>query len=134
MPWREWIPYLQGLEPPVRRVGRLTEELRHALRASNSSVYISHDYAVKAIAKHRLQPDHFPMIELAILYGRVIHDREPDLTFFYYDTAVFGTWFKVAVKRTPCGSEVYVKTFHKITPQEVARICRKHVILRDQKA
>lgn len=86
------------------------------------------------MTKHGLQANHFPIIELAILFGRVIHDREPDLTFFYYDSAVFGTCFKVAVKRTPCGSEVYVKTFHKITPQEVARICRKHPILREQKA
>lgn len=134
MPWREWIPYLQGLEPAVRRVGRLTEDLRHVLKASNQSVYLSHDYAVKAMMKHSLLANHFPIIELAILHGRVIHDREPDLTFFYDDRGVFGTWFKVAVKKTSCGSEVYVKTFHKITSQEVARICRKHQVIREHKA
>jgi hypothetical protein len=94
-----------------------------------------HDYALKAMHKHRLKAYHFPMMPITIDLGHVLFnpDTPLHLNFFYREDVVFGTWFKVVVKTTKPGDELYVATFHRVRSEEAARWFRKFGALRDQR-
>jgi hypothetical protein len=89
MPWREWIPYHQGEEHPVRLVWRIDHDLKVILGFSTTSVFPHRDYATEAIHKHRLRYEHFQVIEPCLARGRVIGEwRYPqNLTFLRHDRA-----------------------------------------------
>ena len=99
-------------------------------------VRIHHRYAVKSQFKHNIEPARFAMLPIILEFGRaVLHigeNQERSISFFHYDTVVFGGWMHTAVKVVPAQTELWVRTFHPSRPSEVSRLTKKGVLLRQE--
>ncbi len=94
---------------------------------------MEHYYALKAAMKHGFDSHHFPMVPIAIEFGRCVLERPRCLSFFYFDEHVFDKWFHVALKANNAGTEIWLSSFHRTKPHEVGRITRKGTIIRPEK-
>jgi hypothetical protein len=103
------------------------------LGANTNLVQIRHDYTLKITYKHKLLPHHFPMLPITIELGMVIAAKPRQVTCFFHDRAMFGTWFQASIKSNTGGDELWVMTFHKSRQEEVNRLCKKAKLLRPLK-
>lgn len=126
----EWWAFLNGRDGVTSRtVCRLPDDMRRILGARSSLVYIRTDYAQKSAHKHSLQPAHFSMIRMAILYGAAYSD--PGGIAFYYEEDVFyKTNFYVVLKTTAKKDEIWVKTFHRKKSVELIRTVKRKTLIR----
>lgn len=130
----DWVAFAHSGAPKVASVGRLGADLCADLRCSNNLVRLRHDYAIKLVLKHGFDPHTLPMMEQALLFGRVISDRKWHLTFFHYDEIVFGSWFQLTIKSAARGEELWVCSFYNQSHAEVTRKSNKHRLVRAEKA
>jgi hypothetical protein len=63
--------------------------------------------------------------------GRAISDEPRCLTFFFFKRVISNRWYQATIKSTRDGREVWVSTFHIQDSAEVARMCRRCPILRE---
>ena len=130
---QEWVRYAASGTPTVVSIARLEPDLCRSIRARTNLVRIRHDYVLKFIQKHGIEPHHLPMVQNAIEFGRAIADRPNHITFLYFDAHVFGGWFQTTIKATDSGQELWVVTFHKQNLADVIRLSKRHRILRPEK-
>jgi hypothetical protein len=121
----EWFNFVAGGNPPV-----VSYELCKRIGASNTLVRMRHDYALKCAHGHRLRPAHFPMLPIVIDLGFAISDRDRHLSFYFYESVVFGGWMTATVKATVSGMELWVATFHVASPKEAKRMAKKYRVIR----
>jgi hypothetical protein len=131
----EWLEFLSTGNPLSVPVTRLPSELTRLLHSDTDRLTLRHDYAMKSMVKHRLQPYHFPMLPITVDLGRIILQplKSKHLNFFYRDDVVFGTWFKAVVKTNSEMDELHVATFHRVHSDEVARWVRRYGTHREQR-
>lgn len=130
----EWVEFAFRGFPYCASVGRLDDGLCTVLRSSTNLVRIRHDYVCKLMQKHRMEPHRLAMMEMCLMFGRVIQDRPWHLTFFHYDEIVFGGWYHLTIKSADRGNELWVSTFHPQSHSEVKRITKRATFLREEKA
>jgi len=124
-PGFEWFRFYNGGDnSTAKTVCRLPHDIKSALRSSTDVLRIQLDYVRKSIHKHNLRFDHFPMMELAVRFGSAYLDPK-GISFFYTDKIVFGSNFFVAIKYVQHKNELWVRTFHRKSGQEVRRITKK---------
>jgi hypothetical protein len=110
-----------GREIPV---AQLPKGIVRHLAAANHFVYLHHEYAVKAVAKHGIRPEQFNLIFDTIERGTPLADRPLHITFLLQ---VGGTsWFQVTVKRAFQTRRVYICTFYKTNSKEARRKLGKY--------
>jgi hypothetical protein len=128
----EWVRFIKTGWPKEVAVGRLGRQLTKVLRADTDRVVLRHDYALKCVHKHGLDHFHFPMMGIAMEFGRALYDegRPNHLLFLHRDDIVFQRWFKLVLKVTGPG-ELYVTTFHRVEAVDVNRLVKGKLILRD---
>lgn len=127
----EWWHFVASGAPPIVTVTQLPGLLCSAMRAHTSVVKIRHEYTLKILHKHGIQPDKLSMMTLTIEIGRaVLEPRGQCMSFFLFDDVVYGGWFHATIKATQLGDELWVSTFHPTRFEEVARITKRGRLLR----
>jgi hypothetical protein len=129
----EWHRFVWGREPQIITIGELPQDLCRVMGTASPLIRMEHFYALKAAQKHGLEAREFPMLEIAIGFGRCLLDAKGGLTFLYFDEHVFGKWFHVTLDVNADRTELWVSTFHRSRPGEVRRITRKRTIIRPEK-
>ena len=124
---RDWRLFLEQGQGKEIAIAQLSAAMTAHLGALSNKVFLHHDYAMKAVVKHNLGPDHFPLIFDAVDNGRALADREAHITFLHHTSL---GWFQVTVKRATESKRIYVATFYKTNLVEVTRKTRRHVVLR----
>ena len=120
-----WTSFYLRSSRADRYVGMLPVYLNRFLNASNRQVRISHQYAVKAVEKHRLAPSLLSQMTLALRHGDVFHDRERHLTFVYYSTD-HARWFQLTIKCCSEKRHLFVATFHGLGSDDVKRLRKRY--------
>jgi hypothetical protein len=126
----DWLQFVAGGQPNTSVVAKLPEDLCRIIGASSPAIRLRHDYALKFHRKHGLEIDQFPLLPIAIDFGRVISDQPRRLTFFYFERVISNRWYQVTIKSTRDGNEMWVMTFHAQEAPEVLRMCRRCPVLR----
>jgi hypothetical protein len=121
---RDWVGFLKQGAGKEIAIAQLPAAMMNHLGATSNFVYLHHDYALKAVTKHGVDPEHFSLIFDTIDYGRAIADRDLHITFLW-DTFPLG-WFQVTVKRAFESRRVYISTFYKTNKREALRKLRKY--------
>jgi hypothetical protein len=127
---QEWVEFLATGVPQSVSVTRIPAALSRAIGCSSQLVQMHHAYAVKAHAKHGIDPHRLPMARITIELGRALLDKNGDLQFFYFEEVIFGKWFHVSVKSNEACTELWVSSFHISRAGEVARHTKRGTILR----
>lgn len=125
--WRLFIEEGAGKEIAFAPVSL---EIASHLGAPSTQVWIHHDYALKAVQKHRLEPRHFSLIFETLEYGRVLDDKPRHATFLHLTE---DGWLQVTIKRAEDSLRLYVATVYKTNAKEVARKSRRYPLLRGDK-
>jgi hypothetical protein len=94
-------------------------------------VRLRHDYALKLHHKHGFRVDEFPLLPITVDCGRAISDETRCLTFFFFERVISNRWYQATIKSTRDGREVWVSTFYIQDSAEVARMCRRCPVLRE---
>lgn len=126
----EWVHFVRTGKPLIASVGRLDNDLCAHLDAATDLVRVRHDYTLKMLHKHRVEPHHLPLIESCLAFGRAVADKKHHITFFYCDEIVFGGWYQLTIKAADYGTELWVATFHPQSVAEVIRRTKKYRLLR----
>lgn len=116
----DWERFLRSGRGTDKYVCVLSAYLNGYVQASSREIRISHEYVKKAVEKHGLGPEHLPILPLAIRHGEAAHDRARHLTFLYWSPE-FSRWFQVTVKCCFERRQLFVTTFHGLSPGDVAR-------------
>ena len=129
---RDWRLFLAGQYEKEIAIAQLSDELTAYLGASSPFVHLQQQYAIKAVRKHSLGPEHMHLIFETVDYGLALAepDRPRHLTFLFFDADTFGNWFQVSLKRGQEDRRVFVTTFHRSCDTEVSRKLRKHEVVR----
>ncbi|WP_426041493.1 hypothetical protein [Brevundimonas sp. TWP2-3-4b1] len=109
-------------------MGRLSAYLNGYLKASDRQVRIGHDYVAKAIEKHGLTIEHFPVMAEALANGEAYHDRPRHLTFLYFSSG-HQRWFQLTVKCCTEKRRLFVTTFHGMAPDDIERKRRRYQVV-----
>jgi hypothetical protein len=125
--WEKFIANGQGQEIEIAQVSQATAM---QIGAGSSNVILHHDCVMKAINKHNMKLDEFPMIIETIDYGIAIADRPSHLTFFHFDDKQWHAWFQVTIKRATENKCIYVCTFHKQHRKKVSSKLKKYPIIK----
>ncbi|MCW5758773.1 MAG: hypothetical protein KIS90_03270 [Phenylobacterium sp.] len=120
---RDWLMFLEQGRGKEIAVAQLSRAITRHLVAANHFVYLHHDYAVKAVAKHGIEPGQFNLIFDTIERGIPLADRALHITFLWQSSV---GWFQVTVKRAFHSRRVYICTFYKTNQNEAARKLRKY--------
>lgn len=128
--FRELIRFWNGQAGDFAHIADLPSDLGAQIGAKTEAVSIGLEYAKKLRHKHNLSAQHFYLIQPAINFGFCGLDRG-DLVFLYDDRSIFQKMFKLVIKTTPLGSEVWVKTFHKLEPEDTRAKINKITLIRD---
>jgi hypothetical protein len=127
----EWFEFAAAGKPQVISVGRIEKFLCIAIGASTDLVQMRHDYARKILCKHGILPEQFRTISWTLACGIAFQDRSTDITFLH---KIDDGWFHLTIKSNKTGTELWLKTFHRITASKVAAKLKSVKILRDQKS
>jgi hypothetical protein len=123
---RDWIKFLEGpYDAKLLAIAQLPEPLRQYLGSPSRNVHLRRDYALKALKKHGVPPEHFHLIFEAIDGGIAVPDKPRHLTFFLFDQHLTERWFQVSVKCCEEDQVNVVATFHRQKAPEVMRRMRK---------
>lgn len=127
---RDWRYFLERGQGKEIEIAQLSDQMTAHLGASSKNVILAHEYAVKAAIRHRMPAEQFPMIFETVDHGIALADRELHITFLYHDKVEWDRWFQVVVKRSFETKRIYISTFYKTKPTEVARKLKLHPIIR----
>jgi hypothetical protein len=125
---RDWHGFLQQGAGKEIAIAQLSLTMTNHLGALSDRVYLHHDYATKAVEKHKIWVGDLSLIFEAIDYGTAIADRPLHITFLW-DSRQKG-WFQVTVKRAFESRRVYICTFYKTSLKEVNRKVKRYPVLR----
>lgn len=127
----EWWAFLNGRDGiKSKTVCRIPDDIGRFLKTQSPLVYIGFDYAQKSAHKHRLEPEHFVMIQAAIQRGAAYLENE-NVIFFYEDSEYYRTNFYVVVKSTANRKELWIKTFHRKRTKDLIRSLRGTKLIRN---
>jgi hypothetical protein len=121
---RDWLGFLKQGAGKEIAIAQLPKAIARHLGATSNFVYLHHAYAVKAVDKHQITPEQFPLIFDTIEFGIPIADRALHVT-FVWNGGKQG-WFQVTVKRAFESRRVYVATFYKTTAAKVASKLKRY--------
>lgn len=128
---RDWRMFLEiGAGREIACAQLLSDEVLLHLEPASDMLFIGHDAAIKAVTKHRLEPDHFPIIFDTVERGMALADRERHVTFLH--ESEFG-WFQVTIKCALASRRLYVATFYQTRERDVRSKRRRFRLLRDEK-
>jgi hypothetical protein len=129
---RDWKLFLEGQYEKEIAIAQLSPELTAYLGASSPFVHLQQQYAIKAVEKHQLGPEHMHLIFETVDYGAALVEtkRPQSLTFLHFDAIAFEDWFQVSVKRGQEDRRIFVSTFHRSCDAEMRRKFRKHAMVR----
>ena len=130
----DWERYLKEGGAAEIGVAQLSPELTAHLGASSRTVYLGHEYAVKSATKHRVPPEHFPVIFDTVEFGTALADRPAQITFIHRDQLYAGRWFQVSVKCCFEQRHIFIKTFHRLRDRDMERLLRSHPVIRAAKS
>jgi len=127
--------YVQALYEGKRRapvrVGDLDYALCREIGATRAAVWLSYETMSKQLVRHpELGSDHYLVAPLALTYGAVFRDVGQSLMILYEDTCVFGVTFKLALKATKAGDEIFLTSLHQMRWRHIAGQCRRKELLR----
>ena len=125
---RDWHGFLQQGAGKEIAIAQLSPAMTSHLGATSDRVYLHHEYAVKAVEKHKIWVGDLALIFETVDYGIAIADRPLHITFLW-DSKQKG-WFQVTIKRAFDSRRVYVCTFYKTNAKEAARKLKRYQILR----
>ena len=123
MKLRDWLGFLEQGAGKEIAIAQLPKAIMRHLGAKSDHVFLHHDYAVKAVERHKTWPAHFSYIFDAIEFGTPLADRPLHVTFLWLSP---DGWFQVTVKRAFESRRVYVATFYKTNAREARRKMRKY--------
>lgn len=127
---RDWQLFLaSGQEKPIK-IAQIAHDLAAYLGAASNCVHLGHSYAVKAIEKHGLGIEHFPLIFETVDYGIAVADKPGHITFYHEDIITNLGWHQVTVKCAKADNLLYLSTFYKQRKREVERRLKLYSILR----
>lgn len=127
---RDWKLFLAGQWDNEIAIAQVSQDIADHLGASSRNVHLHQAYAIKAVRKHGLTPDHLPLIFEVVDYGAALVDRPNHVTFLHLDKSTWGDWFQVSIKRGFEDRRLFLTTFHRSDAGEVARKMRRHEIIR----
>lgn len=127
--FRQFIEFLNGRGPRFICVGILPNELVTHLGTKAAEIHLQYDYARKLWERHNLTPQHYYAIGRSLEHGECRADKG-DLVFFYDDSALLRTRFKLVIKTTVLRNETWVKTFHRLNAFEFKRQSAKCELIR----
>lgn len=119
-----------GFRGPIY-AGRISRPLQRAMEAHTGAVWLSAYTLGKQLAKHPdITFEHYLQIPLALKYGAAVIDKPGSMMLIYRDQYVFQATFRLAIQRTGCGNEIYVKSFHTMRRKSANACLRKHPLIR----
>jgi hypothetical protein len=127
---KDWKKFLEKGHGKEIAIAQLSQEMAGHLEASSRDVIVHHDYVLKAIEKHGMVVEQFPMIFETVDFGKALADKPKHITFLHYDKTEWNSWFQVTVKRATETRKIYVCTFYKQKEKEVRRKLKKYPLLR----
>ena len=128
---RDWQKFLEiGAGKDIACAQLLSDEVLEHLDPLSDKLFIGHDTALKAVSKHRLGPEHFPLIFDTVERGMALADRDRHVTFLH-ETDL--GWFQVTVKCALASRRLYVATFYQTRERDVQSKRRRFRLLRDEK-
>jgi hypothetical protein len=125
--WKRFLAEGAGNEIAI---AQLSTEMTDHLGALSNRVFYHHDYVMKAVNKHGMLVEHFPLVFDTVERGKALADRAAHITFLHFDEA-FNRWFQVTVKRAFETKRIYVQTFYKTNVREVTRKVKRFPVLRE---
>lgn len=109
----------------------LGPELHGAIGATTRHVLLSPETMAKQRRNHPdITLDHYLVLPVALRQAAVLQDTARSLVLVHEDSVRHMTHFKVAIKATACGREMYVVSFHCLRPREVQRVFGRHPLIR----
>jgi len=125
---------LTGALPGPVRVCRIDRTAAVAIGAKTQDVWLSKEDAEKIKAKHGLDLRHLHLVPIAARYGwaGVEPHRPRHLIIVYEDREVFGRFFKLVIKATGNGREMYIETFHRSHLGQLRSLIRRSKVIRQQ--
>src|SRR5690348_3605914 len=109
----EFLHLYHGRGDRAVRVGAVDERVRLQLGAITYTVHLSPETIRKQRQNHpELSPEHYQMAPIALRFGAAFPDRHRSVVILYEDRHIFDVTFKLALKTTVCGTELYLTSFH----------------------
>lgn len=101
-------------------------ELSRAIGSRSNLVMLSHYTIQKQIRRHpEVQLDHYRVLRPAVALGEWWQDTDHCAVVLFVDTVLYDTNFRVAVKSTSDGNELFVSSFHLLRDKKLNRERRK---------
>lgn len=128
---RDWQQFLKiGAGREIACAQLLSDEVLTHLEPASDKLFIGHDAALKAVTKHHLAAEHFPLIFDTVERGMALADKDRHVTFLH-ETEL--GWFQVTVKCALASRRLYVATFYRTRERDVRSKRRRFLLLRDEK-
>ena len=118
---RDWKKFFEVGRDRQIQPAQVPIQIAEYLEASSRNVILHHDYVLKAVKKHNVPFEQFPMIFETIDRGVAIKDKPKHVTFFHYDETEWNRWFQVTIKVAGEDRKIYLCTFYKTKEKEVRR-------------
>jgi len=128
---RAFVAFLDGRLGQIQRIAFVPGEFSRQIGTLESNLLIDREYALKLQQKHRLRFEHFELIQPTIERGYCVIDGGGNLVFLYDDEDRFHTIFRLAVKTNRSGTELWVRTFHRIRTPQMNSILRRWPLIKE---
>jgi len=93
--------------------------------AHTRAVWLSYATLQKQLSKHQdVNLDDYLFIPNIVFMGRAIFDRPRSVTYLHEVVPPRMSWFKLSLRTTKRGHEIYVSTFHKISAKRGRRMLK----------
>ncbi|BEV09619.1 hypothetical protein ATDW_01150 [Asticcacaulis sp. DW145] len=127
---RDWKKFFdQGYDREIRPV-QVPLPIVNYLGASSRNLIVHHSYVFKALNKHDIPFEQFPMIFETVDHGTAIKDKPRHVTFFHFDKTEWNRWFQVTIKVAGENRDLYLCTFYKTKETEVRRRMKNAEIIK----
>lgn len=135
---RHFVSFLDGRLGAVQPIAFVPGEFCARIGARSPQLLVGLEYARKLKLKHALRYEDFELIQETVDDGWALLDARGDggrreLVFLYEDgRRAFGSW-RLVVKAAAGGSEIWLKTFHRIQPEQLRNHLKRLETLRDHR-
>ena len=125
--------FLIHLDPGPVPVGRLESGLTRLIGAETQELLLSDYTRTKQHFRHKeVGFEEYRKIPLVLREGFIVREGEHRRSslIFCFDSGVGKRCYKLSIKATRNGAELYVLSFHPIWPREMQRIYRRAILRR----
>lgn len=128
----DWHRWLNGDCPPFVQIGTLSYDCMNLIGAKSSAVWAGYPYFQKVRFKHRIEPQEAPFISEAIERGAIFRmPNQPQAVQFHVKTQTTERRYKLVLKVTDSGEQVWLRTFFRTDETTYLRARKRGIILKE---